>query len=121
MIRHTDKFGVFERIVVAGLSNGSVVKFRVVQRTNEKGLWSLTIRTAPEIIDDEIIAFRVFPLQIWLKRYFNPDNNVFVVFGIYFFSWIVFSLAVVVPIYRAGVKASAFLLFKSFLLKNVLK
>lgn len=98
MIRHTDKFGVFERIVVAGLSNGSVVKFRVVQRTNEKGLWSLTIRTAPEIIDDEIIAFRVFPLQIWLKRYFNPENNVFVVFGIYFFSWIVFSLAVVVPI-----------------------
>lgn len=98
LIRHTDKFGVFERIVVAGLSNGRVVKFRVVQRTNEKGFWSLTIRTTPEIIDDEIIAFQVFPLYIWLKRYFNPENNVFVVFVVYFFSWIVLSLAVVVPL-----------------------
>lgn len=89
IIRHTEKLGVFERLVAAGLSNGRVVKFRVVQRTNEKGMWSLTIRTSPEIVDDELTAFKVYPLHVWLCRYFNPDNNVFVVFLIYLLIWTV--------------------------------
>ena len=97
IIRHTEKLGVFERLVAAGLSNGKVVKFRVVQRTNEKGMWSLTIRTTPEIIDDELTAFKVLPLYAWLGRYFHPDNNVFVVLLIYLLIWVVLLCAIVGP------------------------
>ena len=97
VIRHTDRPGVFQRMILAGLSNGAVVMFRVVQRKNEKGMWSLTIRTVPEEIDSELMAFSALPLHVWAKRYFNPDSNVLVAFLLYLLIWAILVAAFTVP------------------------
>lgn len=99
IVRQTKDLGIFERLVVAYLSNDKFVVFKVVNRTNEKDKWSLTIRKTPSEIQDEFIAFQLLPFGIWVKRYFNPENNCFVAFLQYLLLWTFLVVVIIVPAY----------------------
>lgn len=98
IIRQTEELGKFERLVAAYLSNGKFVVFKVVNRKNEKGKWSLTIRTTPLETNDEQIKFKLLPLHIWVRRYLDPDNNMFIVLLFYLLLWSLLVVVVMVPI-----------------------
>ena len=98
IIRQTEELGKFERLVAAYLSNGKFVVFKVVNRKNEKGKWSLTIRTTPLETNDEQIKFKLVPLHIWLRRYLDPDKNMFMVLLLYLLLWSLLVVVVIVPV-----------------------
>lgn len=75
MIRRASCPGNFERLLAVYLSTGNTVVFKVVQRTNEKGMWSLTLRGKPEETNDKIIVSKVIPFEKWFSLLFDSDHS----------------------------------------------
>jgi len=98
IIRQKGTTGAFERMFTAYLSNGVTVVFPVIQRTNEKGKWSLTIKGVPEETSDKDIIDKSLPPGEWLSRMFNPDKNAVVGIFLYLLIWAVLLLLYVYPI-----------------------
>lgn len=98
IIRQKGTTGAFERMLTAYLSNGVTVVFPVIQRTNEKGKWSLTIKGEPEETSDKEIIDKSLPPREWLSRMFNPDRNAVVAIFLYLLIWTVLLLLYVYPV-----------------------
>ena len=98
IIRQKGTTGEFERLFAAYLSNGVTVVFPVIQRTNEKGKWSLTIKGAPEETNDKDIIDKSLPPGEWLSRMVNPDKNAVVGILLYLLIWAVLLGLYVYPV-----------------------
>jgi len=98
IIRQKGATGMFERMLTAYLSNGVTVVFPVIQRTNEKGKWSLTIKGTPEETNDKDIIDKSLPPGEWLSRMVNPDKNAVVGILLYLLIWAVLLGLYVYPV-----------------------
>lgn len=98
IIRQKGTTGEFERLFAAYLSNGVTVVFPVIQRTNEKGKWSLTIKGTPEETNDKDIIDKSLPPGEWLSRMVNPDKNAVVGILLYLLIWAVLLGLYVYPV-----------------------
>lgn len=98
IIRQKGTTGEFKRMFAAYLSNGVTVVFPVIQRTNEKGKWSLTIKGEPEETSDNGIVDKSLPPGEWLNRMINPDKNAIVGILLYLLIWAVLLGLYVYPV-----------------------
>ena len=100
IIRQKGTTGEFERMFAAYLSNGVTVVFPVIQRTNEKGKWSLTIKGEPEETSDKGIIDKSLPPGEWLNRMFDPDQNAVLGILLYLLIWAVLLGLYVYPVFH---------------------
>lgn len=98
IIRQKGTTGEFERMFAAYLSNGVTIVFPVIQRTNEKGKWSLTIKGEPEETNDNGIINKTLPPGVWFNRMINPDKNAIVGILLYLLIWAVLLGLYVYPV-----------------------
>ncbi len=97
LFRQTKEFGHFERIIAAFMSNGAVVKFRVVQRKGGNETWNLTIRIKPIETEEKDLINSVIPLKEWFARLLNPDRHPLLALLLFMMIWLGALVCIVIP------------------------
>ncbi len=97
ILRQTKELGNFERILVAFLSDGSVVKFRVVQRKGSGEIWNLTFRVNPIQTEERDLINSVIPLKEWFARLLNPDRHPLLALMLFSMIWLGAMACIVIP------------------------
>ena len=119
ILRQTKELGKFERILAAYLSDGSVVKFRVVQRKGSGDIWNLTIRITPIETEERDLINSVIPLKEWFSRLLNPDRHPLLALLLFALIWLGALACIVIPMIL-NVRVFSLVVFGYLILQLVL-